>query len=481
MSTPSAPPHDLAAEQIVLGTMMLNRQAAARIFQLVSVDDFYADRHRALADIIRQQLAADAPVDPVAIARAASNNGHRTAFGTDTPGIHIHACYAQAATITDGLHHARALVEYARRRHLLTITSRAREAITSGADADQIIDQLTIELAAAPHAPDTTSPIPAPLSARDVCALDVPDDEQLLGPLVVRGQRIAIGAHTGQGKTTFSMQLLASIVDARDMLGWKGAGGRALIIDAEQGLRSLQRRLREARLADSDRIDIIRIPDGLSLDQNHNERGALDKIFDTGHYDVVLADPLYKLHAGEANDERQAIDLMKIFDRWRDQHGFALLMPVHCRKPSPIGGKFSMHEFFGSSAYLRGAEVILGLQLVRQGYSRLHWFKDRDGDLPIASNWGLFFDRDNGYRRDPADDQKPTTPERILELLNDDPGRTAEQIAEELHLTTRTVKATLQRTRCVAKTGARGLKVWYPPASDDEPEPDLSDDEEAMF
>jgi hypothetical protein len=78
------------------------------------------------------------------------------------------------------------------------------------------------------------------------------------------------------------------------------------------------------------------------------------------------------------------------------------LLPVHCRKPVP-GMKFSVHDLFGSSAYVRGAEVVLGLRRVSDGYAKLHFLKDRDGDLPISTAWGLLFDQEEGFRRDPSD------------------------------------------------------------------------------
>ena len=100
----------------------------------------------------------------------------------------------------------------------------------------------------------------------------------------------------------------------------------------------------------------------------------------------MLVDPLYKAHTGDSNDERSAVDLMRRFDKWRDDLGFALIIPVHTRKPPPAT-KFTVNELFGSSAYQRGAEIVLGLQRVRPGYSRLHFFKDRDGDLPVGTAW----------------------------------------------------------------------------------------------
>ena len=138
-----------------------------------------------------------------------------------------------------------------------------------------------------------------------------------------------------------------------------------LVIDAEQGLKTIKRRLTEAGLGDCEEVDYLRVPDGLSLDSDEEQVAELKRVLAAGNYALVLADPLYKLHSGDSNDERQAVNLMRRFDAWREQYRFALQLPVHCRKPPP-GAKFSIHEFFGSSAYLRGAEVVIGLQRPRR-------------------------------------------------------------------------------------------------------------------
>ena len=149
-----------------------------------------------------------------------------------------------------------------------------------------------------------------------------------------------------------ALAIARAVALREEFLGWRGAGGRALVIDAEQGLKTIKRRLREAGLAECEAIDYVRVPDGLSLDSDAEHAAMVEALLADGDYALVLADPLYKLHSGDSNDERQAVELMKRFDAWRERYGFALLLPVHLRKP-PQGAKFSIHEFFGSSAYQR--------------------------------------------------------------------------------------------------------------------------------
>jgi hypothetical protein len=306
------------------------------------------------------------------------------------------------------------------------------------------------------------------LTTKQICELPDPQrDAEVLGPLLVRGTRVVVGAHTGHGKTTFALQLARAVGHGERFLKWTGAGARVLVIDAEQGLRTIKRRLTETGLASSEAVDYLRVPDGLTLDKDEHEASAVERVLAEGKYGVVDLDPFYKTHGGDSNDERAAVNLMRLFDRWREEHGFCLLLPVHCRKP-PVGVRFSMHEFFGSSAYLRGAEVVLGLQLLRPGYSRLHFFKDRDGDLPLGEAWGLLFDREGGFRRDPNDGKpKETAADRVRELLEVDPGMTISALANATGYARRTVERALKDLGAREKSGPDNLKQWTLPLDGD--------------
>ncbi len=303
------------------------------------------------------------------------------------------------------------------------------------------------------------------LTAKTICALPDPDQQaEVLGALVGRGTRTLIGAHTGHGKTTLTLQIIKAIVTGVDFLGWRGAGGRALIVDAEQGLRTIQRRLRETGLDQCDAVDYLRVPDGLSLDKRPEEADAIETVIASHPYEVVSFDPLYKLHGGNSNDEREAVDLMRLFDRWREMYRFALLLATHTRKPPPIGARFTMHEFFGSSAYLRGAEVVLGLEFLRSGFSRLHFFKDRDGDLPVGDHWGLLFDKQTGFTRAPDAARKPTAADKVYEILMATPGMTEQELQQETRYAERTIRDALSKLQAVAVTGYRGEKTWSLPS-----------------
>jgi energy-coupling factor transporter ATP-binding protein EcfA2 len=304
-------------------------------------------------------------------------------------------------------------------------------------------------------------------TASTVAALEDTVSQELLGPLCVRGQRMVVGGHTGAGKSTFSLALAKAVTEESELLGWRGAGGRALVVDLEQGLRTIKRRLAESGLSGSESVDIMRVPEGLALDRNQRERDELGSILADGGYSLVVVDPLYKAHAGDSNDERAMVGLMGVLDAWRAEYGFCLAIPMHMRKPPPQGGTLTMHDIFGSSGLVRGAEVVVGLERLSPGMSRLHFWKDRDGDLPVGEKWMLTFERERGFERAT---QKEKAVDAIGHLVSARPGLTSTEIADETGFAKRTVMAALSQLRAVGETtGNRNERRWsMPPSEEDE-------------
>jgi hypothetical protein len=230
----------------------------------------------------------------------------------------------------------------------------------------------------------------------------------LLGPLIYKGHRIVVGGWTGHGKTTMCMHITAAACYGREFLrpSWKGKGDlRALVVDVEQGTRTVKRVLREVGLENSDRVKYLRVPDGLALDSDPEAIAFMEKAFAQGRFDIVLADPLYKLHRGDPNDTKAATELMRRFDDWRERYEFALILPMHCRKPQgDRGPKLSPHDLFGSSAYQWGAEMLLGIERKSQTKTWIHWWKDREGEAAeqgatVGTHWDVRFDRHKGFER----------------------------------------------------------------------------------
>jgi hypothetical protein len=278
----------------------------------------------------------------------------------------------------------------------------------------------------------TTEVVLDVVSARELCERPDPEHNgELLGPLVKQGARTIVLGHTGAGKSTLITRLIAAVVAGSEFLDWSGTvGTRALIVDLEQSEADAKRMLREASLDQTNTVGITLIPDGLELDTNDEQLAAVEQAIVDGNYRVVAFDPYYKAHRAEdSNAERQIDDLMRRLDGLRARHGFALILGAHPRKP-PVGQQpaLTIHDVAGSGAAVRGAETIVAIERVSDGYSRLRFLKDRAGRLPVGDAWGLLFDRDDGYRRDPNDGKLRDIRAELLEALADGEWRTMSEL-----------------------------------------------------
>jgi hypothetical protein len=219
--------------------------------------------------------------------------------------------------------------------------------------------------------------------------------------------------------------MLAAVLTGNDLLGQTGAGsGPILVVDLEQGIRSIKRGLREAGLDQRDDLLYVTVPDGLALDRDPNHYDALNATLAAHQPVALLLDPFYKAHrADDPNAERPIIDLMRALDALRTHYHFALVLPAHPRKDTPGregARRLTIHDVAGSGAVTRGAEIVLGIERLGHGYARLRYLKDRDGDLPIGETINLLYSKDDGFRLDPRDTVNDETLEqRILEQPHD--------------------------------------------------------------
>lgn len=69
------PPHNLEAEQSLLGAMLLSRDAIADAVELVTAEQFYRPAHGHIFEAIAALYASGDPADPVTVADELDNNG----------------------------------------------------------------------------------------------------------------------------------------------------------------------------------------------------------------------------------------------------------------------------------------------------------------------------------------------------------------------------------------------------------------------
>src|SRR5579864_9722159 len=97
------PPHNLDAEQSLLGAMLLSRDAIAAAVEFCGTDDFYKPAHAHIFDAVTTLYSRGEPADPVTVADELSRAGLLEASGglaalvalqADTPATTNAARYA---------------------------------------------------------------------------------------------------------------------------------------------------------------------------------------------------------------------------------------------------------------------------------------------------------------------------------------------------------------------------------------------------
>ena len=154
------PPHDLQAEESLVGAMLLSKDAIAAASELLGgPDDFYKPAHGHIYEAIIGLYSSGDPVDPVTVADALSRADLLEAIGG--PAVLVNLQSRTPAT-TSAARYAKIVEEHALLRRMIWASSEIIEtAYTVPDDVDQLIDdaESRIYSVAQRRLTDTTAPI----------------------------------------------------------------------------------------------------------------------------------------------------------------------------------------------------------------------------------------------------------------------------------------------------------------------------------
>src|SRR5215469_11135464 len=118
------PPHDLDAEQSLLGAMLLARDAIAAAVETCSADDFYKPAHGHIFDGVTTLYSRGEPADPVTVADELSRAGLLEAVGGLPALISLQA---DTPATTNAARYARIVEEHALLRRLIAVAGEIAE------------------------------------------------------------------------------------------------------------------------------------------------------------------------------------------------------------------------------------------------------------------------------------------------------------------------------------------------------------------
>ena len=135
------PPQDLAAEQSVLGGMLLSKDAIADVVEVLSPNDFYRPAHQSVYDCVLDLYGRGEPADPITVSAELERRGELLRVG-GAP--YLHTLIATVPTAANASYYAEIVAEKAVLRRLVEAGTRIVQLGyngADGADVDEVVDR----------------------------------------------------------------------------------------------------------------------------------------------------------------------------------------------------------------------------------------------------------------------------------------------------------------------------------------------------
>ncbi|HUY44815.1 MAG TPA: replicative DNA helicase [Streptosporangiaceae bacterium] len=138
------PPHDVAAEQCVLGGMLLSKDAISDVMETIRPDDHYRPAHQIVHEAILELYGRGEPADPVTVSDLLNKRGELARVGGPT---YLHTLIASVPTAANAGYYARIVRERAILRRLVEVGTRIVQLGYSGdGEADELVDRAQAEV-----------------------------------------------------------------------------------------------------------------------------------------------------------------------------------------------------------------------------------------------------------------------------------------------------------------------------------------------
>jgi replicative DNA helicase len=138
------PPQDIAAEQSVLGAMLLSKDAIADIVEVIRENDFYRPAHQSVYGTILDLYGRGEPADAVTVAAELTKAGEISRIGG---AAYLHTLVSMVPTAANASYYGRIVREQAILRRLVEAGTRiVHMGYTGTGDVDDMVDRAQAEV-----------------------------------------------------------------------------------------------------------------------------------------------------------------------------------------------------------------------------------------------------------------------------------------------------------------------------------------------
>jgi replicative DNA helicase len=214
------PPHDVDAEQRVLGGMLMSAAAIGDVVEIIGPTDHYRPAHQIVHETILELYSRGEPIDPVTVATELTRQGKIAMVG-GAP--YLHTLIASVPTAANAGYYARIVRLWAILRRLIEVCTRGVQKGYEGQadDAEDLVRSTIEDLEGvlSEHAPTMAAEplqvlLERALEGLEQQMVEAPglktgfvDLDAILGGGLRPGWLVTVAARPGMGKTTFGLDL----------------------------------------------------------------------------------------------------------------------------------------------------------------------------------------------------------------------------------------------------------------------------------
>ncbi|MFE5584425.1 DnaB-like helicase N-terminal domain-containing protein [Kitasatospora sp. NPDC056531] len=363
------PPHNVDAEQAVLGACMLNHQAVEKVRGTLDAGDFYRPAHETIWRAILALRAEDAPTDPIALTDHLRGSGDLSRIGGAS---YLHTLVATAPPSADNADHYAQIVRRDAQLRTLHATGirTVQHALTPGADPDEIRTAVETEIRAEREralASGSSRLSRYIVNGWDFVTKTGADKEPLWGTREqtawASGESLMIVGAPGVGKTTIAHQVVLARLGLQaavlDLPVAEGERVLYLAMDRPQQIaRAMARRILPADEAHlRDRLAVWQGPLPATLDK---EPDLLAELAAAHRADTIVIDSL-KDAVSTLVDDSLAVAFNNA--RMRALRAGVQIMELHHQRKAtadaPRGQRPTLDRVYGSTWLTAGAGSVL--------------------------------------------------------------------------------------------------------------------------
>lgn len=138
------PPHDIQAEQSVLGGMLLSKDAITQVVEIIRSADFYRPAHQIIYDSIVDLFSRGEPVDAISVNAELTKRGEATRVGG---ALYLHTLTEAIPTAANAGYYAKIVSDRAVLRRLVEVGTRIAQIGYAGdGEVDDLVDHAQAEI-----------------------------------------------------------------------------------------------------------------------------------------------------------------------------------------------------------------------------------------------------------------------------------------------------------------------------------------------